>query len=317
MKAELLGERQMSFLKAWSSDWRDGVTMKAVLSQTNFCTLATLPKGSTTDAIVPRLPIYDKDVYVEGDAPTTDMDSNGWPQNERDAALRTIRKCFAFHIAGDQHIASFVHYGVDDFGDSGYAFTGPALNNIFPRRWWPPVEGHTSLPGAPRYTGDFHDGFGNRITVHAVANPRKTGLKPAVVYDRATGYGIVTFNKEKRAIHTECWPRFIDPRVNPKGQYEGWPQTIAQEDNYGRKAAAWLPELVVSSVQNPVVEIISESNGESLYALRIKGTRFKPKVFSLGNYTVKISDPDRGLEKIISHVRAATYAAQEITVDLG
>lgn len=315
--AGLLGDRQMSFLKTWASDWGGGVAMKAVLSQTNFCTLATLPEGSTSDAIVPRLPIYDKSVYVKGDAPTTDMDSNGWPQNERDAAVKAIRKCFAFHIAGDQHIASFVQYGVEDFGDSGYAFTGPALNNIFPRRWWPPVEGHTPLRGAPAYTGNFYDGFGNRITVHAVANPRKTGVRPAVVYDRATGYGIVTFDKENRTIHTACWPRFIDPQNNPHGQYEGWPQTITQEDNYGRKAVAWLPELVVSGVQDPVVEIIDEKNGESLYAIRIKGTRFRPKVFAQGKYTVKVTNPDLAIEKVVTHVEPATDSPHELKVDLG
>ena len=30
---------------------------------------------------------------------------------------------------------------------------------------------------------------------------------------------------------------------------------------------------------NPVVKIIDESNGEWIYALRINGTRFRPKVF--------------------------------------
>lgn len=316
VRASLLGDRQMSFLETWASDWR-GVVMKAVLSQTNFCTLATLPKGSTGDSMVPRLPIYDEEVYVEGDAPTTDMDSNGWPQNERDAAVRLIRKCFAFHIAGDQHIASFVQYGVDEFGDSGFAFTGPALNNVFPRRWWPPVNGHTPLVGSPPYTGDFHDGFGNRITVHAVANPRKTGVKPALVYDRATGYGLVTFNKDKRTIHTECWPRFVDPAKEPNGQYKGWPQTVSQEDNFGRKAAAWLPEVVVTGAQDPVVEIIAEATGESVYVMRIRGTRFKPKVFAPGNYTVKVSDPDRGLERIVAHVQSSTAGQTEIKVDLG
>lgn len=38
------------------------------------------------------------------------------------------------------------------------------------------------------------------MTVHAVANPHQTGLEPALVYDRATGYGIVTFDKQDRTM---------------------------------------------------------------------------------------------------------------------
>ena len=110
--------------------------MKAVLSQTNFCTVATLPEGVTTDDVVPQLEIPPPGEYVAGDAPTPDMDSDGWSGHGRDEAVRAIRKCFALHIAGDQHLASTIHYGVEEYGDSGFAFAGPALNNVWPRRWW-------------------------------------------------------------------------------------------------------------------------------------------------------------------------------------
>lgn len=289
--ARLLGERQMSFLDDWSSDWSDGTEMKCVLSQTNFCTVTTLPKGSISDSITPRLPIPEPGEYVSGDAPNADMDSNGWPQKGRDEAVKVIRKCFAFHIAGDQHIASMVQYGVDSFEDSCFAFAGPALNNIFPRRWWPPLIEHQPLEGKAPYTGDFLDGFGNRMTIHAVANPRKTGRKPAVIYDRATGYGIVTFDKAKRTIVTECWPRYVDPQQNPKGQYNGWPVTILQAENYGRKAEAWLPEIKVTGHTNPVIEIINEQTNEMVYSLRIRGKDFKPKVFAKGFYTIRVGEP--------------------------
>ncbi|CAN5278523.1 hypothetical protein BH23BAC1_BH23BAC1_38130 [soil metagenome] len=295
IEADLLGDRQLNFLNNWLSDWKEGVEMKAVLSQTNFCTVATLPKGSISDQIVPKLPVPEPGEYVKGDTPTVDMDSNGWPQKGRDEALKLIRKAFAFHIAGDQHLASMVHYGVEEFSDAGYAFAGPALNNLWPRRWWPEKDSHQPLPGRAPYTGHFLDGFGNHMTVHAVANPHKTGIEPSIIYDRATGYGIVTFNKAERSIITECWPRYADPLRQPQGQYQGWPITIKQEDNYGRKASAWLPEIQVKGLQNPVVEILDEKDGELVYSLRIKGSRFKPKVFSEGNYTVRISEPDKGI----------------------
>ncbi len=122
INADLLGERQLRFLDHWSADWSNGTQMKAVLSQTNFCTVATLPEGTFIDEIVPRLEILERGTYVKGEAPTTDMDSNGWLQKDRNRALHRIRKCFGFHIAGDQHLGSTVQYGIDEHGDAGYAF---------------------------------------------------------------------------------------------------------------------------------------------------------------------------------------------------
>ncbi|MFP4093409.1 MAG: alkaline phosphatase D family protein [Cyclobacteriaceae bacterium] len=314
VEADLLGERQLKFLQDWSRDWSRGAEMKAVLSQTNFCTVATLPKGSIIDSIVPKLPIPEKGEYVQGDAPTIDMDSNGWPQKGRDEVLRTIRKCFALHIAGDQHLGSTVHYGVDEFEDAGFAFAGPALNNIWPRRWWPTVdENHQPLPDQPKYTGNFHDGFGNKMTVHAVANPHQTGREPSLIYDRVTGYGMVTFNKEDRSMKIECWPRYVDPETSPEGQYQGWPIIVRQQDNYARKAVAYLDTVQVEGMQNPLIEVVHEDSGETIYMLRIKGNQFSPKVFAEGSYTLHATD-ESGNKKSLSGLIAQVDTSKTKTV---
>ncbi len=225
--AQLLGERQLRFLDAWADDWSQGAVFKAVLSQSPFCAAHTLPAGSTGDQDVPRLPIPVPGEYLNGDAPAPDMDTNGWPQNGRHDAVRALRKAGAIHLAGDQHLATVIQYGLDDFGDAGFAFTGPALNNIWPRRWWPTLSpGHQPLKGRPAYTGNFFDAFGNRLTMFAAANPRRTGRQPAIIHDRATGYGLVVFDKLAREIRIECWPRGADPASDPNGQYEGWPIRI-------------------------------------------------------------------------------------------
>lgn len=317
VEADLLGERQLTFLKDWASDWNEGVEIKAVLSQTNFCTVATLPKGSIIDSIVPKLPIPKLGEYVDGDAPTSDMDSNGWPQRGRDEAVKIIRKCFALHIAGDQHLASTVKYGVEAFGDAGFAFAGPALNNIFPRRWWPPVgKGHQAMPNEPRYTGDFMDGFGNRMSVYAVANPRQTGREPAIIYDRATGYGIVTFDKAARTMKMECWPRYVDPEKEPEGQYRGWPITVTQQENYGRKAAGYLTTLQIEGAEDPVVEVIDEASGEMEYTLRIKGKRFQPHVFTGGSYSIRVNDPGTEKSRTLLGLVIAKDKNETLTVEL-
>ena len=315
--AHLLGPRQLAFLDEWGADWRDA-SFKVVVSQTPFCTVHTLPAGSTSDEAVPGFRVPAPGEYVHGDAPARDMDTNGWPAARRDEALRVLRKAFAFHIAGDQHLATVVQYGIEAFGDAGYAFTVPALNNIWPRRWWPPVGvGHRPLPGAPAYTGDFQDAFGNRITVHAAANPRQTGRQPAIIYDRVTGYGLVTFDKSARTIRLECWPRYADPPGAAGQQYDGWPLTIRQADNHAGGAFV-LPELRIRGLADPVVQVVSEATGDVVYTVRIAGATFVGRVPDASNYAMRIGDGRRWL-RVLSGIRAtpAGEAGPARLLDLG
>ena len=216
-----------------------------------------------------------------------------------------MRKAFAFHLAGDQHLGSAIQYGVDEWEDAGFAFCVPAISNVWPRRWYPQQEGGNHQSGMPKYTGDFKDGFGNKMTVHAVSNPVFTGREPARLYDRATGYGIVRFNKKSRDITLECWARDLDPTEPGTKQYPGWPITINQMDNYGRKAVGLLPELEFKNMENPVVQVVNENTNEIEYTIRIKGTKYRPKVFSLGaSYTVHAGDPDSEQMKTFSGLKA-------------
>ncbi|MBE0666646.1 MAG: alkaline phosphatase D family protein, partial [Bacteroidales bacterium] len=137
--ATLLGDRQYAFLEKWADDWSGGAWMKAVLSQTLWANLATLPDSAVSDDIVPYMPVPDSGAYITGDRIVSDFDSDGWPQSGRNRALKIIRKAFALHIAGDQHLPSTLQYGTDTWGDAGYAIVSPATGNIFPRRWFPPV----------------------------------------------------------------------------------------------------------------------------------------------------------------------------------
>ncbi len=280
-EAKLLGQRQLNFLESWAADWPDGVIMKAVLSQTIFANVATLPKDEHHDRVVPKLRILKKGEYPPDDMPVTDFDSNGWPQSKRDKAIKAFRKGFAVHIAGDQHLGSLIRYGVDGWGDSPYAFCVPAVSNVWPRRWFPMIEGKNRKEGAPGYTGDFLDGFGNKMTVIAVANPVFTGEKPSRLYDRSTGYGIIRFNKKSRDITFECWPRFIDPSSPDAKQYDGWPVTVNQYDNYRPEPAGWLQAVEVAGVENPVVKVYEEENGDLVYAVRIRNNAFEAPIYDM------------------------------------
>ena len=264
--AVLLGDRQIKFIREWAADWREA-DMKCVLSQTSFCSLQT------------TCGTHDYRLYG-------DMDSNGWPHSGRNEALRELRKAFAVHITGDQHLASVIHHGADDWNDSMYAFCTPALASLY-RRWWEPEQpGKNARPGLP-YTGEFTDGFGNKVNVKAVANPPAQDSDDRLA-SRATGWGVVTFDKKKRTTTFELWPRRTD--IATGKQYPGWPITINQLDNYARKAAAYLPTIKIRGMMNPIVQIIDEKSGEIVYTLRIRGNEFTPKVFREGTYTIKVGD---------------------------
>ncbi|MDP6175594.1 MAG: hypothetical protein QGF09_15620, partial [Rhodospirillales bacterium] len=209
--AVLLGNRQLDFLEDWALDWGNGAWMKCIISQTLFGNLATLPAGSKSGAVIPSLKVLAPGEYAENDQVVMDHDSNGWPQSGRNNALIAIRRGFAVHLCGDQHLGSTVQYGVDAYRDAGFALCVPSVANIWPRRWFPPTAGVQRRAGAAKYTGNFKDGFGNLLTVHAVSNPHSYGGEPTALMNRAPGYGIVHFRRSTRKITMTNWPRWIDP----------------------------------------------------------------------------------------------------------
>ena len=312
--AVLLGPRQLTFLEDWSADFSGDVWMKVMLSQTLFNNLATLPEGYYDDRVVPSMRYAEPGEYIRTDHLGTDMDSNGWPQAGRNRALRTIRKGFAFHVGGDQHLGSFVHYGIDEFNDGPNAFISPAIANVWPRRWFPPTPGGNRAPDTPPYTGEHFDGFGNRMTVHAVANPVRSNMQPEALYDRVPGYGIIRFHRANRTITSEAWPRWEDPSADDARQYPGWPVTVTQEDNYGRTAAGYLPELEITGTENPVVQVIEQASGEVVYTLRIRGQSFRPKIFDpSATYTVTVTGPDDATVRL-ANVNVDTTATVSLSV---
>ena len=155
----------------------------------------------------------------------------------------------------------------------------------------PEAAGLNQVPGAPRYTGDYFDGFGNLMTVWAVANPFQTGYQPSNLYDRVPGYGIVRLNRSTRDITMECWPRWVSQPATNAEQYRGWPITINQLDNYPRRRYGYLPPIVSASADDPVVQVVNESTGEVLYTVRIIGRSIRPWVFEDGTYTVWFGEP--------------------------
>ena len=89
----------------------------------------------------------------------------------------------------------------------------------------PKEGGANRAEGAPRYTGDFLDGFGNMMTVWAVANPTDRHIEPRRLFDLSPGYGIVRVDPNTGDTVLEAWPRWSDSSDSSQ-QFEGWPFTV-------------------------------------------------------------------------------------------
>jgi hypothetical protein len=226
--ARLLGAEQEDYLARWAAQRNERTWTKVVLSQSPFSCLHTLPASAMSDAVVPQLAVPAPGEYPPDDVPTRDTDTNGWPQTPRNRAVASLTRAGALHLCGDQHLGSVGWYGHDKHRDGTVVFTSPAIANTFPRRWMPAEEGAGRAPGAPRYTGDHRDGFGNLITVLAAANPVDEGLEPALLHNRAPGYGIVRFDPRSDEITLEAWRRPVDEESEPQ-MFSGWPLVLNGE----------------------------------------------------------------------------------------
>ncbi|MEU0968654.1 alkaline phosphatase D family protein [Streptomyces sp. NPDC005917] len=208
---ELLGPRQEAFLGAWKS-MHPGLP-KVCLTQTTLACFQTDEQGM----------------------PRRDFDSNGYPETGRLRALQLLKDAGAVILSGDQHLGALVRHGLTDFTDGPVQFASPAGSSSF-QRWFEPADSLPNGSGQP-YTGDFTDGFGNKLRVLAVANPKVTFADYRTGYPtgqglgdqslKREGYGIVRVDARAAEFVVECWPWQIDPTKPQARQFSGWPLSIA------------------------------------------------------------------------------------------
>jgi len=216
----LLGERQEEFLRKWAQDWR-GHSLKAVLSQTVFAAVAT-HHGSFGG-------------YLKGD-----LDSGAWPQTPRNRAIEILRPAMPLHINGDQHLTTLAQYGVSQQRDGMWSFCTPAIAAGYPR-WWRPDEVGMPHANRPKHglanTGEFLDGFGNKVYVYAVGNPAvgKAPNRYDKAHEKGSGFGFITFDTVKKTYAIDSF-RFLIDATDGKAsnQFPGWPVTIQQAENRGQ-----------------------------------------------------------------------------------
>jgi len=237
-----------------------------------------------------------------------DLDSNGWPQTGRNKALRAIRKGFACHLCGDQHLATLAQHGIDEYNDGPWSLVSPSIvGKVYGRQWHPLNEKSGANPPADSplpWTGEYLDGLQNKLTMHAYANPDKT-LK-------GSGFVVARFNKKNHTVTAECWPRLMDLSKPDAEQYPGWPKLIPQIDNYNPPSWGKLGELSFNK-ENPVVQLVDLESREILYTLRINGNQFTPHAPKGRSFIVKAGMQQADMVVVKS---AAVGASKAVKVKL-
>jgi len=138
----------------------------------------------------------------------------------------------AVMLSGDTHLAGLVRHQ-----NGPVQFSGPAGCATY-ARWFEPA---APLPNAGElpYTGDYVDGFGNLLTVLAVANPHIPQAEWLAAYghhglgDRATkeeGYGMLRVDVPGRRHVLEAWRWDVDPTAPGATQMPGWPYELSFDD---------------------------------------------------------------------------------------
>ena len=296
----LLGTRQEAFLDAFAADWV-GQDMKAAISQSPLASSSTHVSGA-----------YNRTYF--------DLDANGWPQNKRDKAVGLLRKSFSPHINGDQHVSVMLQHGISADRDAVYSFCVPSTANAFSRAWDPADTTSGAATVVSPYTGNYRDGFGNRIHILAVANPahyygKTTYEGTGLLHDRGPGYGIIRFNKVNRTTTFECWPLYASPAHG--AQYPGWPMTIRQTQNDGRTPTGYLPVIDTGNLNDPVVRVYNQSTNALIYGYRVQGNRFRPPVHAAGTYRVEVVPSDGATPQVTSGLAAAAMPAHAIVLFQG
>ena len=168
-----------------------------------------------------------------------DLDSGSWPQTARNRTVKIIRKGMPLHINGDQHLTTLSQYGADEQRDSCWAFCTPAISAGYPR-WWRPDELEMPHKNRPQHgladTGEFIDGFGNKVYVYAVGNPEPASEKNRydLAHQKGSGFGLVLIDPEKKTYTINSYRFLVDATDGKESsQFPGWPVTIHQKENGG------------------------------------------------------------------------------------
>jgi hypothetical protein len=126
--------------------------------------------------------------------------------------LKAIGDAPVVMLHGDVHLGTLGRHGVENFDDGPVTYSLPSFSSRASRKWEPLEPGENRERGAPENTGEFHDRFGNKVTMYGAGN----GLN---------GYGIILFDTETKSIELQFHP-MNEERVPIDVEVPGWPHTV-------------------------------------------------------------------------------------------
>ncbi|MBC7363962.1 MAG: hypothetical protein H5U07_05385 [Candidatus Aminicenantes bacterium] len=307
-EARLLSEEQLRLLKEWVVDWSDGVWFKACLSSSAFVSLLTLPEGQQGEEAIWQLSPLKPGEHPESDRPAADFHTGGWPQPARDEIVSLLRQARAVHLCGTGGPPAVLKYGLEKPGDATVAMLAPPIQAQVAVRWTPAPARKSRGKKESVATGNWEDAFGNKFNLLMVNNPtgedRISGLKSI------SGFSLVTFEKTSRQVIFESYQLEEKPEVRPV-LMPGWPVVLEQKENDGRKPVGYLPLLKFSGLKNPVIQVIEEKSGETVYCFRISGAEFRPPVYKPGVFSVKCGEPGTEQWKVLKGLRPQPEAMKK------
>jgi alkaline phosphatase D len=69
-------------------------------------------------------------------------------------------------------------------------------------------------------------------------------------------------------------------------------------------------------MDNPVVQVMNEQTGDTVYTIRIAGNRFTPKVFETGTFTVAVGEPGTTAWRLINELFPAERPAGVLKIEM-
>jgi|GEM_PF-5172566 len=283
-------------IKNWTKDWTNS-EMKVLLSPTVFRKVHD--PHVETHQIDEEITENDDPEKNDNHETTTDPITLS-PFHSYNKIISLLRKAQITHIAGKHNPPSIIQYGEKDHGDANFAFTIPSLHMNPSLRWDPSIQPHRPILGRKRYTGDFEDNNGNKMTVFAVANPAPTADQESRRIEN-TGYGIIQMDKKTKRIRFECQPLSIHSAPSHKNPFDDWPFEINQQDHFASRSSHFLPGIIIEGIEDPLVQITKKENDELVSIFRVR-TSSSPHVFRVeesGSYKIIISSPDQSNKKSV------------------
>ena len=285
----LYGERQLQFLHEWTKDWSQ-TDMKAVVSQEALTCLYTQRPPAMQKEKNTAMAVFPEDRDTRDLHKAKNRNTNGWPSAGRNKALREIRKAHALMITGGNNPAHLIQHGLQTWGDASYAFGLPQATSQNSRGWYLTDTAHTHRMDRIPYTGNFHDGFGNLVSIKALTNPLQKNQftqKPM----RGTGFGTVRFNRSEFKITAAAWPFSKNPAY--ASPYPGWPISFQMEENYPKPEEKFLPQILTKGLnKKPVFMVFRASRDQLVYARRANDSIFQPRVFANTFYNLIVGSPE-------------------------